>query len=550
MPTHRARPRRATQASPPRVRPTPAPTGCARFIFEGSLPIQRRQAKSSRYNLLHIHLLELRQPHRRRYHHRLRSLDLIHLHLYLSLADLALFVEKNGYDDCQSREAADPPGPVEGDDCGGDDGVHDGQGQQQLPAEAHQAVVANARQRDANPDEEKEEDGHFDKVDQDRKTRDAFETKEAPAAKEERGSDGTDRYHVDVLGHLVEAPAQAAVFGQVASRQFLLGFREIERGAVDLGDTGDQVETEAQWLRQDEPDAQVTLRIDNTNHTERPGKHQRAAQGQSQARLIRDHLGRAAQRTQQRVAVARRPATQHDAIDRQRRDGEYPQNADIDVANHRVPHARFAIHPAIANGNNSEGAQRNHHRNDGRNQVDSFFRLRWHDLLFEDHLDGIGDGLEHTGRTSAVGSQTTLQFRHHAPLDQGHIGEGRQQRENGNGALDNACHNGIVEKFKHVPPPAPAFALPALPGRPRSVRYRTDCWRRFPAAHPGGWHSSIFALAGLPAWSKSPNRPSRLAGAAGRVRFSVRGDRHWSRCRPFPRRSRLAERCRPVEPFR
>ena len=131
-------------------------------------------------------------------------------------------------------------------------------------------------------------------------------------------SDRAGGDHVDVLGHLEEAPAQPAELGQVAGDQFLLGLGQIEGRAVDLGDSGDAVEQEGQRLRQHEPDALIDLRLDDADHAQRPGEHQHTAERQADADLIRDHLRRRAQRAEQRVVVARRPARKHDAIDRQR----------------------------------------------------------------------------------------------------------------------------------------------------------------------------------------------------------------------------------------
>src|SRR5579863_4005126 len=433
-------------------------------------------SSSHRRRRLRLHLLKLRQPHRCWNHHLLCPLDLFHYHFTLPLGALATFVEQHRNDNHQACEAADPPGPTKRDDGGRDDGVQDGQGQQQLPAEAHQAVVANARQRSAQPDEQEEEDSYLDQVDQDGQARDAFQAKakEAPATKEQRRRHRADSNHIDVLRHLVEAPTQSAVLGQIAGSQFLLGLGQIEWSAIDLGDPGDQVEAEAQWLRGDKPYALVQLRLHNANHTQRSSPHQRAAQGESQAGLIGDHLRRAAQRTQQRVAVAGCPAAQYDAIDRQRGNGEYPQQSDIDVTDDRVPDARLAIYPAIADGDDGESAQRDHHRNDGRDQVNGFFSLRWHDLLFEGHFERVGHRLEHASRASAVWPQAALHLCHHAPLDQCHIGESRKQRENHDCAFDNARDNWIIDKLKHVPPLALASVFPALPGLPRSVQRRMD----------------------------------------------------------------------------
>src|SRR5579875_1583522 len=75
--------------------------------------------------------------------------------------------DQDCYDDDGVRDKVDPPGQAERNHNGRDDHVEDGQGQQTLPAQAHQLVIANTGQRGAQPDEQEEEQGHFDQENDD-----------------------------------------------------------------------------------------------------------------------------------------------------------------------------------------------------------------------------------------------------------------------------------------------------------------------------------------------------------------------------------------------
>src|SRR5207248_3519521 len=132
---------------------------------QASLPIPSN-SRTLRFGqalmLFSANLLKLRQSHRRRNHHLLLALLLHHYHLFLLFGDLAAFIEEDGQDNQQTSDAAHPPGPIQRDDRGRDHHVQHGERQQQLPAQAHQAVVANTRQRGPQPDEQEQEEGHFD----------------------------------------------------------------------------------------------------------------------------------------------------------------------------------------------------------------------------------------------------------------------------------------------------------------------------------------------------------------------------------------------------
>ncbi len=62
-------------------------------------------------------------------------------------------------------------------------------------------------------------------------------------------------------------------------------------------------------------------------------------------------------------------------------------------------------------------------------------RPRWHELLFEGHLQRVGDRLEYSKGASAIRPDAPLEAREYPPLDQRHVGERGQQRDDDDDAL-------------------------------------------------------------------------------------------------------------------
>ena len=64
---------------------------------------------------------------------------------------------------------------------------------------------------------------------------------------------------------------------------------------------------------------------------QRPGAHEHGDDDEADRDLVGDHLGRRAQRAEERVFRVRGPAAHDDAVDAERRDREDVEDADIDV---------------------------------------------------------------------------------------------------------------------------------------------------------------------------------------------------------------------------
>src|ERR1700724_1943161 len=152
------------------------------------------------------------------------------------------------------------PIPV-GVDQAGDDDVRDGEGQQKLPAEAHQLVIAEARRCAAHPDVQKdEEEGLHYKPEErqqgleDDPVRGGEQVAEGagPATEEEQRGHAAHRDHVGVLSHEEHGELHRAVLGVVADGTLALCLDPVEGGAVGLGIGGDQIDEEGDELKSSE----------------------------------------------------------------------------------------------------------------------------------------------------------------------------------------------------------------------------------------------------------------------------------------------------------
>ena len=100
--------------------------------------------------------------------------------------------------------------------------------------------------------------------------------------------------------------------------QFRLGFRQIERCTIGLGDTANEKEYESDGLQEDVPEARVFLRLDDLHQAEASREHQHTDNRKTQRDLVTDHLSRGTQRPKQRVLAVRSPSPEDDSQDADR----------------------------------------------------------------------------------------------------------------------------------------------------------------------------------------------------------------------------------------
>src|SRR4030095_2475511 len=142
------------------------------------------------------------------------------------------------------------------DSCSQED-IHEGDFEDVDPAELHQLVVAEARKRPADPNEEEEQSG--DLCEEDDNAHDApdpagypagsagRDERQMPATEEEYDDEGASGDHRGVFAEEEQGELHRRVFRVISPDEFGLGLRQVERKAVRLcehadreGDEGDE----------------------------------------------------------------------------------------------------------------------------------------------------------------------------------------------------------------------------------------------------------------------------------------------------------------------
>ena len=127
----------------------------------------------------------------------------------------------------------------------GEEHVEQRRGDQHLPAERHELIDAQPRNRPADPDHH--EDHRVGLGNSHTKPSDAG-TRAAPPAQEEQRGEERPREHVGVLGEEEHREAHARVLGHVARHEFGLRLGHVERRAIELGEHADEEEQEREGL--------------------------------------------------------------------------------------------------------------------------------------------------------------------------------------------------------------------------------------------------------------------------------------------------------------
>src|SRR5437899_2534331 len=118
-------------------------------------------------------------------------------------------------------------------DKAGHNNVGQGKREQKLPAERHQLVITEARQRAADPNVNKDESDNFQNEPKDRHQRLKYWRQEAgywssPSAEEQGGRDTRHREHIAVFRNKEDGEFHRAVFGVISGNELGFRFREIE----------------------------------------------------------------------------------------------------------------------------------------------------------------------------------------------------------------------------------------------------------------------------------------------------------------------------------
>ncbi len=157
-----------------------------------------------------------------------------------------------------------------------------------------------------------------------------------------------------------------------------------------------------------EPGAE--LRVDDSAEAEGAGHEQHAHQRKAERNFIADHLGRGAQRAQQRVLAVGGPARQGDSVDAQRGDAENDENADVDIAglSGGVHHAGDLHRGADAeqvndgtDGHQGNRSERHDERQPRREKIDVLLHVGRRQVFLQQELDAVGKGLQQSEGTDA-----------------------------------------------------------------------------------------------------------------------------------------------------
>ena len=175
--------------------------------------------------------------------------------------------------------------------------------------------------------------------------------RELPAAEEQRRDDRADDEQVAPLRHEEEQVAHPAVLGRETRDQLRLGFGQIERRAVTLGqrryiedvggDEGERIGEQEPMLRR------PALRADDPLHRERAGHQHDRENRQPRRYFVTDYLRRRADSADQRPLVIRRPSRHQHADHGERGDRRHIEDADVQVGENQMT-TRTASPPTAA----------------------------------------------------------------------------------------------------------------------------------------------------------------------------------------------------------
>src|SRR5262245_17313176 len=346
------------------------------------------------------------------------------------------------------------------------DDVEERRRQQHLPSEIHQLVVAETRQRPAQPDVEEQEEEYFRQEPDRAQPRDVFNPRPVPPAQEQRRRQHRNGHHIDVLGHEEEREFERAVFGMKPGDQLGLGLGQIEGHAVGLGDGADKINGKGDDAREEhrpledvpvEYSEPPRLLLDYFGQIERARLDHHGDDRKRQRQLITDHLRRRAQSAEQAVFRIRRPTADHDAVYAKAGHREDVQQPDVHVRDVQTDGAQIdvPVHPEsgaqIIKGLTDGAAERqrdirpervddqDHHRRNQhdyrRQDVEPFVDRQRDDVLFEDELEQVGEGLQQPLPADAVRPQAVLDDRQHTPFGIYRVGDNEHDEDPEDGDL-------------------------------------------------------------------------------------------------------------------
>ena len=301
-----------------------------------------------------------------------------------------------------------------------------------------------------------------------------------------------DVEHVDVLREEEPRELHRRVLGHVARDQLALGLGEVERQAVGLADHRDDVDHERREQRDDPPEP--LLRRHDLRRRHRPGDDEDRHQRQTHRELVGDHLRGRADRAEQRVRGAGRPAAEHDAVHADRRARQDVQHRHREVG--QLQRGLDAEHAdRRPERDDREHQERAEHRDHRRDDVDHLVGGLDGHVLLDQQLHRVGERLEQAERAVHVGAGPLLHAADDLALEPDREQHADQQEHDDRDGLDQDDPPRVVAEV----------------GRDR--RRARRAWAQ------GGDH----ALAS--SFDRSPVEPARAAPGPPRRRAGCRGPR-------------------------
>ena len=166
-----------------------------------------------------------------------------------------------------------------------------------------------------------------------------------------------------------------------------------------------------------------------------PGVEEDRDEGQAHRDLVADHLRGGAERAEDGVRPARRPAGQHDAVDADRAHREHEQHRHRQVRDlQRGPVVEDRHHRAPRD--DREGDERYRGRDDRRDEEHHLVHRGGDDVLLERQLERVGDRLQQAPGPGPVGTGPVLHPADHPALEPDHEDRGQQQEREDDADLE------------------------------------------------------------------------------------------------------------------
>ncbi len=442
-------------------------------------PAKARRQRSLLFGELHRHLAAERVPAGQGH-----ALDQFHEHEALEkvLEGKRCRSSSNSSHDVVSRLFPDVPGRQQ--PRAHDQQPHQGDRNEDLPAQAHDLVIPEAREGRADPDEH----GHHEEglEAQPDPARDEVQGRHRrqPAAQEHGHAQDGHEPHAGVFGQEEDREAHARVLDHVAGHDFRLAFHHVERVAVGLGHAGDQVDDEDRQQRQPVPRQEgqagvrhraLPLAQHDLREVHAARDHDDHQEAEAHRDLVAHHLGRRTQRTQEGVLRVRGPAGDDHAVHLDRGDRHDQQQAGVHVGQRHVG-AEGDRHPGRERGHDGHHRAQHEQALAGRRGLDDFLG---------EQLQAVGQRLQQAERAHAVGAVAHLHEAQQLALPEREVGHRAHERRHDGDDLEQVPEHGphcarppglgdevqpaVVERVDHAAAPSTATGAAAAAWRPSAV---------------------------------------------------------------------------------